>query len=841
MNLMLRLRLITTCLTLIILTSSYAMAQWKGNPRIHAPIGNSMHVVSDSAGGFFVAGITTDGVVQRINPEGKVLWSTSMPMNSVKALAADNTGGVFVLLFGYSGTKYYYFLHHLDKDGNFVWSRDSSRKVFGTPYDRAVVTSDLSGGCWASAGQVYGTGSVTIRHVSGDGTVSWPNKPNGIVIDGRSPYCSYGALVARPNREAWIVWRDGRERNQILLAQRIASDGTLLFADTGKPVCTRRAAEGFVFGVPGPDGGIYVVWGDVDENGHSAVRGTRLDSNGFNWWADCGTVLMRDTFPTHNGLVMDHDMDVLPDGEDGFILFWAAHDLHPRLMRVDLLGNFRWPGKEIEFPIYLHNDGPHAAMMVTGDGAGGVITVWRTLGATRDTIDYGMQFHATHIDHEGRFKWPADGIDVLSVDTTDDWWADSYFGWAMTPDMNGGAYLAWTSRLLPGNNKYQSYCHRLFDDGRLANESPKAGFTASSTDVCVGDTVIFSNTTLNGAAFTWSFGDNTPDISLNHATHGFAQPGHYTVRLTASNAIGHDEVSLPIVVHEPPSPSFTVSSTTPLAYRSVHFSNTTAKADAYVWDFGDGGGSTERNPVHTYKRADTFTVTLTATNGSGCHRSATMVLYVQPTIRGRAEAATPNGTIFRDPIELLEFDRFTNRFIVVDTVRMNGGSDGSKWTYEFSTDRPMVYIRAGMLNRGYYDAITYYPGVLTFDSALAIRTDGDTTVRCDFRMVQSFDPHSCSSNYRGYLYNVCGEPIARAHLVMIDSARPRVIADLTTDINGKWRFGNLCNVTTKTRFRIVVDLPGTQNDVIYRSIDTLEHIYYFRQWSDTHIARCYRG
>ncbi|MEE8046320.1 MAG: PKD domain-containing protein, partial [Dehalococcoidia bacterium] len=40
-----------------------------------------------------------------------------------------------------------------------------------------------------------------------------------------------------------------------------------------------------------------------------------------------------------------------------------------------------------------------------------------------------------------------------------------------------------------------------------------------------------------------------------------------------------------------------------------------ADADSYSWDFGDGAGSTELEPAHTFQDAGTFTVRLTATRG----------------------------------------------------------------------------------------------------------------------------------------------------------------------------------------------------------------------------------
>jgi PKD repeat protein len=46
------------------------------------------------------------------------------------------------------------------------------------------------------------------------------------------------------------------------------------------------------------------------------------------------------------------------------------------------------------------------------------------------------------------------------------------------------------------------------------------------------------------------------------------------------------------------------------------FTNKSSGATTYAWDFGDGESSTEENPVHTYAADGTYSVTLTATDGS---------------------------------------------------------------------------------------------------------------------------------------------------------------------------------------------------------------------------------
>ncbi len=49
----------------------------------------------------------------------------------------------------------------------------------------------------------------------------------------------------------------------------------------------------------------------------------------------------------------------------------------------------------------------------------------------------------------------------------------------------------------------------------------------------------------------------------------------------------------------------------------VTFINISEDAKFYIWDFGDGDGSTEINPVKAYEESGTYTVTLKATNEAG--------------------------------------------------------------------------------------------------------------------------------------------------------------------------------------------------------------------------------
>nr|WP_304608476.1 S8 family serine peptidase [Pontibacter anaerobius] len=56
--------------------------------------------------------------------------------------------------------------------------------------------------------------------------------------------------------------------------------------------------------------------------------------------------------------------------------------------------------------------------------------------------------------------------------------------------------------------------------------------------------------------------------------------------------------------------------------KAVMFQDKSAHVTTWHWDFGDGSQSTEQNPVHTYRKPGSYTVTLTATNTLDCTRSS---------------------------------------------------------------------------------------------------------------------------------------------------------------------------------------------------------------------------
>jgi len=117
------------------------------------------------------------------------------------------------------------------------------------------------------------------------------------------------------------------------------------------------------------------------------------------------------------------------------------------------------------------------------------------------------------------------------------------------------------------------------------------------------------------ASWSWSFGDGAGSTQQN-PVHAYTAPGSYTVTLTVANAGGSSSKShvVTIAPGAPPQAEFEFT----VSNLQVNFvDRSTGGPTSWHWNFGDGRTSTQRNPVHLYPAAGTYTVTLTVSNASG--------------------------------------------------------------------------------------------------------------------------------------------------------------------------------------------------------------------------------
>lgn len=181
--------------------------------------------------------------------------------------------------------------------------------------------------------------------------------------------------------------------------------------------------------------------------------------------------------------------------------------------------------------------------------------------------------------------------------------------------LNSGVY----SVSLKATNAYGEDTETKTDYIEVFGLSPIADFTSDVTSGADSLTVNFTDLSTNSpTSWLWDFGDGNTSASQN-PTHSYSSAGHFTVTLTATNGDGSntDIKSNYIFVGKA---NFSASPLSGYANLTVQFTDlsifkdpTSITIKTWLWNFGDGGTSTEQNPTHIYTTPGKYSVTLTIT------------------------------------------------------------------------------------------------------------------------------------------------------------------------------------------------------------------------------------
>ena len=144
---------------------------------------------------------------------------------------------------------------------------------------------------------------------------------------------------------------------------------------------------------------------------------------------------------------------------------------------------------------------------------------------------------------------------------------------------------------------------------------------------CVPYNAVFKNLSLGGTDWIWEFGDGQFSTDFE-PIHPYTATGTYNVRLIAIDTSTCNKVDtsayFTITVFPIPTAAFTWTPNPPLENTITRFINQSSGASRYVWDFGDGEGSTEINPSHLYNATGVYQATLYAFNSADCVDSLTL-------------------------------------------------------------------------------------------------------------------------------------------------------------------------------------------------------------------------
>ena len=423
-------------------------------------------IAPDGTGGAFIVWQDeTDGyriVAQRIDDHGHLLWPETgvivcdESMEQYDPLICSDGAGGAIIAWGDNRNKaaqdeWDIYGQRLDGSGAAQWTQGGVEicTAAGSQW-LADLTDDGQGGAiiawedWSSGTQsdlylqrigpdglrLWGGGGVLVSTIAGSQEL-----PSLLAFDG-------GAIVAYQELcDGCAGWE--------IYAQRVGSDGMLLWTAGGVPVCT--ASQGQYDPEISSDGtgGAVIVWDDYRRGDYrNDIYAQRIDGSGTAlWMADGVTVCAAPENQEYPVLV--------PDGTGGAIFTWgdwrglstSGEDIYAQ--RIDGTGARQWQLDGV--PVCTAANYQWNPLIVT-DGAGGAIIVWSDW---RTGVASNYDIYAQRVDHSGTMLWDTDGVPVSSAEGAQQ---DA----ALIVDGAGGVIIAWEdARWLD----YDIYALRVAGDG----------------------------------------------------------------------------------------------------------------------------------------------------------------------------------------------------------------------------------------------------------------------------------------------------------------------------------------------------------------------------------------
>jgi len=189
---------------------------------------------------------------------------------------------------------------------------------------------------------------------------------------------------------------------------------------------------------------------------------------------------------------------------------------------------------------------------------------------------------------------------------------------------------------------------------------PIAAFSQNQNSGQAPLNIRFTNqSTGNINSVQWNFGDGVGSNDPN-PQHTYSRPGLYTVSLTVGGPGGASSVTSQVNVQSPTAPvaAFTQDRTSGQGQVTVQFTDqSTGNITGHFWNFGDGTGSNERNPRHTFENVGTYNVLLTVVGAGGASTTTRQITVQNPAVPPPVASFTLNQFIGVAPLTV----QFTNQ------------------------------------------------------------------------------------------------------------------------------------------------------------------------------------
>ncbi len=265
-------------------------------------------------------------------------------------MASDGYHGAIITWADYRSGQAHIYAQRVDSLGNALWTTDGVVVCQGAQSEEnpAVVGDGYHGAIITWVDYRNGNYDIYAQRVDSLGNTKWT--ANGVVICDAAEDQVYVELASDDYHGAIITWRDYRNGNLDIYAQRVDSSGNAVWTADGVAICT--ASSGQLYPQLVSDGyhGAIITWDDW-RSGNYDIYAQRVDSLGNTKWTADGAVVCDATggqaYPT-----------VVSDGCHGAVIAWqdarngTYSDIY--VQRVDSLGNLLWADPDSMVTYYFN-------------------------------------------------------------------------------------------------------------------------------------------------------------------------------------------------------------------------------------------------------------------------------------------------------------------------------------------------------------------------------------------------------------------------------------------------------------------------------------------------------
>lgn len=315
--------------------------------------------------------------------------------------------------------------------------------------------------------------------------------------------------------------------------------------------------------------------------------------------------------------------------------------------------------------------------------------------------------------------------------------------------------------------------------------------------------------------YQWDFGDENLQTSQNtNISHTYLMSGKYNVCLSVQTA-NCSQTFCDSILAKVPANCLADFSYQSGVHNSVQFTNLSTSNGQlnYIWDFGDGSLSSQKDPNHFYAQEGNYQVCLEVSDpGGSCVDSICKNLKINTF-------ASIEGSVFNGPnlassgqVYLVEYKSNQQLFAFIDTAQLNQGF------YKFDSlpyGEYFVKAHLGSSDPNFSQFLpTYFHDTLFWQSAPAISLNVSSPLVYNISMTERNLPANGSGFIGGTVFEIGLRKVKNIPVLLLDPFNRPLQYDISQE-NGNYRFLNL----PYGSYKIVVDITGKRSSFHFVSIN----------------------